>query len=259
MIFFLYGPDDYRRLRRKLELLRDLKKKYPELTVEKFDLSSSEGEAGFANFAKGQSLFSGKRLAVLEGTYEADAKRIKEITEPLAERKDIALLISEKDKPVKALVFLTELPAAEKFEHLAGAEWLSFARKLAAEEDAEMSPAALRLLAGLYEKNSFGLATELKKLASLGKKTIEEKDIEGLGLERAAEYWPLMNVLRSPDLRERLWALRKLSDQNEEAAKTFNILSAGNKRDAEIFAKYDLLIKSGKLDYEEALLALAVS
>jgi len=258
MIFFLYGPDDYRRLRRKQELFRELKKKYPELTAERFDLATIEGGAGFEGFAKGQSLFSEKRLAILEGVYELESKSAKELFEPLVERKDLAVIISEKEKPLKTIEFLAKLPTAEKFEHLAGAEWLSCARKLAKEEGAEFTPGALRLLSGLYEKNSFGLATELEKLSALGK-TIEEKDVEGLGLEKAVEYWPLLNSLKSANLGARLWALKKLSDQNEQAAKTFNILSAGNKQKAAEFAAYDLLIKSGKLDYEEALLALAIA
>lgn len=236
----------------------ELKKKYPTLTAEKFDLAAPEGIAGFEGFAKGQSLFSEKRLAILDGVYELESKNAKELLEPIGGRKDLAVIISEKDKPLKAMEFLAKMPTAEKFENLTGAEWLSYARKIAKEEGAEITPGALRLLSGLYGKNSFGLATELKKLSALGK-TIEEKDVEGLGLEVAVEYWPLLNSLKSPNLGARLWALKKLSDQNEQAAKTFNIWAASNKQKAATFATLDVLIKSGKLDYEEALLALAIA
>lgn len=257
MIFFLYGPDDYRRLRRKQELFRELKKKYPELVTEKFNLSSAEGARGLEEFAKSQSLFSEKRLAVLEEVYEADEKTVAELLEPLSEKKDLALIISESSKPNKALGFLAKLKTAEEFKKLTGAEWLSFVKARAGEGGVETNPGALRLLAGLYEGQSFGLATEIKKLAVLGK-TIDEKDIEGLGLEKAVDYWPLLNSLKSSELRARLWALKILSDQNEQAAKTFNIWAASAKNKASAFAEYDLLIKSGKLEYEEALLGLAL-
>ncbi len=108
MIFFLYGPDDYRRLRRRREIFSELRKKYPTLAIEKFDLASPEGIAGLEGFAKGQSLFSEKKLAVLENIYEAEEKNAAKQLLPLAERKDLALLISEKEKPNKALDFLAK-------------------------------------------------------------------------------------------------------------------------------------------------------
>lgn len=258
MIFFLYGPDDYRRLRRKQDLLRELKKKYPTIAVDKFDLATPEGVGRLEDFSKGQSLFGNKKLAVLENIYEAEEKTAAKLLAPLAGRKDLALIISESSKPNKALDFLMKLKTAEKFEKLTGAEWLSFARECAKGEGAKITPGALKLLAGLYEGQSFGLVTELKKLSSAGKE-ISEKEVEGLGLEIAVDYWPLMNSLKSPYLKVRLWALQKLSDQNEQVAKTFNIWAASNKQKTAEFAAFDLLIKSGKLDYEEALLALAIA
>ncbi len=258
MIFFLYGKDDYRRQSRRRELISELRKKYPKLVLGKFDLASEEEALNFEEFAKGQSLFSEKKLAITENAFELNDKKAAELFKELSARKDLAVIISEKDKPGKALDFLAKLPTAEKFDNLEGAEWAAYARKLAKEEGAEMSPGAARLLFGLYLGNSWGLVTELKKLSGLGKKTIEEKDVEGLGLERALEYWPLLNSLKSPNLEARLWALKKLSDQNEQAAKTFNIWAASAKNKAESFAAYDVLIKSGKLEYEEALLGLAI-
>lgn len=258
MIFFLYGPDDYRRLCRKQELLRELKKKYPVIALEKFDLAAPEGMTRLEDFSKGQSLFGDKKLAVIESLYEAEEKSAAKLLAPFTEHKDLALIISEKEKPNKALDFLAKLETAEKFEKLSGAEWLSFARGCAKEVDAQITPGALKLLAGLYEGQSFGFVTELRKLSSAGKE-IGEKEIEGLGMEIAVDYWPLLNGLKSPNLKTRLWALQKLSDQNEQAAKTFNIWAAGNKQKTAEFAELDLLIKSGKLDYEEALLALAIA
>lgn len=237
----------------------ELRKKYPKLVSGKFDLASEEEILKFEEFAKGQSLFSEKKLAITENAFEAEEKKAAALFKELAGRKDLAVIISEKDKPVKALDFLAKLTTAEKFENLEGAEWAAYARRLAKDEDVVLSPGAAKLLFGLYQGNSWGLVTELKKLSALGEKTIEEKDVEGLGLERAVEYWPLLNSLKSPNLETRLWALKKLSDQNEQAAKTFNIWAASNKQKAATFAALDVLIKSGKLDYEEALLALAIA
>lgn len=258
MIFFLYGKDDYRRQGRRRELISELRKKYPKLVLGKFDLASEEETLSFEEFAKGQSLFSEKKLAITENAFELEDKKATLLFKELSERKDLAVIISEKDKPVKTLDFLAKLATSEKFENLEGREWAAYAKKLAKEEDAVLSPGAAKLLFGLYQGNSWGLATELEKLSALDKKIIEEKDVEGLGLERAVEYWPLLNSLKSPNLEARLWALKKLSDQNEQAAKTFNIWAASAKNKAERFATYDVLIKSGKLEYEEALLGLVI-
>lgn len=258
MIFFYYGPDGFRRLRKKQKMIAELRKKYPELVVENFSAADTDSLAKFLDFAKGQSLFSSKRLCELSDVYAMPVKLAKEIFPSLAERKDVAVFISEEKKPTKEFSFLLDKKAqSEEFEKMSGQDFLSFAKSMAKEAGLEASPKALEILAGVYLGDSWGVATEIGRLALFNKK-IEEKDVEELKASLPTEYWPLVNSLKNPRLGARLWALFKLTSQGEEAAKTFNIVAALSKGASAKFAEYDILAKSGKLEYPELLLGLAL-
>ena len=64
--------------------------------------------------------------------------------------------------------------------------------------------------------------------------------------------------MKGYDVRVRLTALETLLAMNDPAAKLFNILASQWKEKIPQFAKYDLAIKSGKLEYEEALVDLVI-
>lgn len=214
----------------------------------------------FLDFARGQSLFSGKRLCVLEGAGALDSKEIKELLRQFLEPKDVAVIIADQVKPGKEMEFLTKSPAhAEEFGKLTGSELLSFVKKSANELGLKLSLSAERKLAAVYGGDSWGLITEIEKLASSGIGLAEASDVEGLGALPAVDYWPLLNSLKSRDLGARLNAIETLSERREDPAKTFNILAAMTKAQAGRFAEYDILIKSGKMDYPEAILDFAMS
>ena len=60
------------------------------------------------------------------------------------------------------------------------------------------------------------------------------------------------------DLRGRLTALERMFAENEPPAKVFNIIAYQLPGRLEEMAAYDLAVKSGKMDYEEALLDLVL-
>jgi hypothetical protein len=93
---------------------------------------------------------------------------------------------------------------------------------------------------------------DLEKLSALGV-LIDKKDLDKYDLEAAPNYWALLNGLKSSDVKNRLYALEKLFSINDPAAKIFNIVAAQAGDRIQHVAEYDLAIKSGKLDYEEAL------
>ncbi|TSC59918.1 MAG: Uncharacterized protein LiPW15_586 [Parcubacteria group bacterium LiPW_15] len=255
MIFFLYGADGYRRLKRKQAITAELKKKYPDLVIGKFSLENEESIRSFLDFAKGQSLFSGKRLCFLEDIDMCPAKETKELLFQFLEPKDVAVIVADQTKPAKGVEFLTKNPAhAEEFGELSGPQLLSFIKVLAKERGARLSPGAERKLAALYGKDTWGLATEIEKIASFDPKLADEGRVEGLGVLPEGDYWPMLNSLKGRDISMRLQTLSMLSARREDPAKTFNILAAATKPQAARFAEYDVLIKSGKMDYPEALL-----
>ena len=77
-------------------------------------------------------------------------------------------------------------------------------------------------------------------------------------LDVAPNYWGLLNGVKGYDVRSRLSALETLLAMNDPAAKLFNILASQWKEKIPQFAKYDAAIKSGKLEYEEALVDLVI-
>lgn len=259
MIIFLYGPDDYRREQRKKYWIGEFKKKHSGLSVGYFDFASAEDIEDFKAFARSQSIFEKKKLAVLENVFSVDDKSVKQALEPLVAQKDTTVLLSEKKKPIKALDFLLKKAfKPEEFPHLESQGWQTLIRREAKKFGVGLSEDALRFLAEIYQGNTWGLVTELEKVSSLGKSVIEKRDLEELGLETVPNYWVMLNSLKSNRISVRLWALEKMFAQNEPPPKVFNILAASWREKISAMADYDLKVKSGELEYEEVLLDIVL-
>ena len=256
MLIFLYGPDDYRREEKRRGIKDEFLKKYSNLSVGSFDLSEKDAFDEFKTFIKSQSIFETKKIAFIENAFEVEGEKdnlILELTSFL-ENKNTTVVISEKNKPLKAFSFLLEKPVlVQEFKNLEGKEWEQFILKTSKQQGIEFDITALGFLARNYTGNSWGVITEIEKLSSLGKTRIELKDVEGTMLEALPDFWSVMNGLKSHEIGERLFILEKLFAVHEPAAKIFNILSSMSKDRATDFADYDLKVKSGKLEYEEAL------
>jgi DNA polymerase III delta subunit len=267
MVIFLYGADDYRREQRKKFYIEEFKKKYSGLSAEYFDLEEKNKLEDLLGFLRSSSLFQPKKLAALENVSESDNKKLAEILKPVAGDPAAVAVLSEKNKPAGALKFLIDLKkpsVVEEFDHLAGAEWIAFVKEEAKAREVVLSPEAVKFLAEIYTKNSWGFVTELEKLSNLGssqdprscddKRLISRADLEALGLETVPDYWAVMGGLRSQSRETRLRALEKLLSQKEPPAKIFNILASQWREKIPQMAEYDFMVKSGKLEYEEALL-----
>lgn len=278
MIVFLNGPDDYRRAQKKKEIVADFKKEHPNAGLGLFDLTAEGAVERFLEFVRSQSIFESAKLAVLENAFEMEPETLAKLLRPLVTERSTTILISEGGKPVKALAFLTEKPSASlKFEALHGAPWIDFIKTEAKRLGLKFGESAAQFLGVVHEGNSWALVTELQKLgalrasgttsaigataapaatASIAAPTIEKSDLDALDLEAAPNYWALINGMKSYDVRIRLSALEKLFAMNDPPPRIFNILAAQAGPKTPRMAEYDLAIKSGKLDYEEALLDL---
>lgn len=257
MVVFLYGPDDYRRAQRKKYWLEEFKKKHSGLSVGYFDLEKAGALEDLKAFVRGQSIFDAKKLAIIENLGEADEKTAAKELKPLVAHKETTLLFSERKQPNKALAFLLAPPTkTEEFANLDGYEWEKFAQKEAKRAGVMLSSEAMVFLLEAYKGNTWGLITELEKISSLGQRQVEKKDLEAAGLETTPNYWALVNGLKSERVATRLWALEKMFAQNEPPPKIFNILASQWYLKIPQMAEYDLKIKSGKLEYEEALVDL---
>ncbi len=265
MIIFLYGSDDYRRLQKKKEIVAEFRKKHSALGLGFFDLAAEKTLDDLSEFVRSQPIFANAKLAVLENVFELGGDAAATLLKPLVAEKSVTALVSEKDKPIKAFAFLLAKPSlAQKFENLEGSAWHAFIKSEAEKIGLNISDAAAAFLGTIYDGNSWALVTELQKLGALkalsGRgDTIEKKDLDALDLEAAPNYWALVNGMKSYDARTRLLALEKLFAINDPPPKIFNILAAQAGEKIPRMAAYDLAVKSGKLDYEEVLLDLALS
>ncbi len=282
MVIFLYGADDYRREEKKKWYIKEFEKKYSGLSVRAFNFAEKEGGAieEFKGFARAQSLFpappglglasggESKKLAIMENIYEAEEAKLYVALRDVVAKKTTIVLCSERGKPPKALDFLSEEPVrqgspqaatVEGFDYLTGYGWEMFVRGRAEKLGLEFSDFAFKFLAAVYQNNTWGLVTELQKISNLKKGLVDKKDLAGLDLEIAPDYWNLINGMKNSDLRIRLAALEKLLAIGDPPPKIFNILASGWREKIPRMAEYDLKVKSGKLDYEEALLDLAIS
>lgn len=103
------------------------------------------------------------------------------------------------------------------------------------------------------------MVTELEKISLLGKSEVGERELEYLELETRPAFWNLVRGLRGFSMGERLGALHALLVSGEPAAKIFHMLAYERKEHLSRFAAHDVRVKSGKMDYEETLLDLAIS
>jgi DNA polymerase III delta subunit len=267
MIIFLYGSDDYRRSEKKRSIIAEFSKKRSEIGLGVFDLEEKTALENLDGFLHTQSIFEVAKLAVLENAFELDAPKLAKLLKPFVEEKNITILIAERDKPLKALAFLLDKPVlAQKFETLAGAEWAAFIQVEAKKNDVKLTAAATQFLGTIYNSNTWGLITELQKLRGFGAqdknavaKLIDKKDLDIFDFEVAPNYWGLINGLKNFDIKNRLYAFETMLAANDPPAKIFNILASQWQEKTPHMAEYDLAVKSGKVDYEEALVDLLIS
>ncbi len=261
MIILLYGPDEYRRLQKRNGIIAEFKKKHTNVALSRFDLSNEEEFASFAEFVSSQSLFDPKKLVILDNVFLSEEKSLQDVLKKAAKNKDITVLVSEKNKTNEDLTFLGRKSANIKmqdFPYLTGAKWEAFVSEFARENSAALQPSALNFLAEVYQNDTWGLVTEIQKIALLGKKNIELNDLEKLGLEVSPDFFGLLGGLKNQELNKRMVALEKLFLLNAPMPRIFNTIAYQLPDKLERLAKYDILVKSGKLDYEEVLVDLVI-
>jgi len=257
MIVLLLGPDDYRRDAKRKEIAAEFEKKHSGLGFSRFDLSAEGELERLREFLESQSIFEAAKLASVTGIWDSPeaAKTLK----TFGERAGTTILISAAEKPPKAFDFLKKSKnmLIQEFPHLSGPAWRKFLRQETDREGAKLSPAALEYLAQAYQNDAWRAVTEIRKIA-LWDREVERGDLEELDIELTPDFWRTVNGLKSPRLSERLMTFERVSLRNEPAAKIFNILAAQWPDRIGRFAAYDLAVKSGRCDYEEALTDLVL-
>jgi DNA polymerase III delta subunit len=259
MVILLQGPDEYRRRLKREAVIAEFVKKHGSSGVGRFDVDE-DGADPLSSFLQNQSIFSPVRLAVVDHPFSADAKTLPALIESFQTDPNTTLLLSDAGKPSKGWAFLSGRSKKAKpdvltqtFDYLAGADWTAFIRAEAAARGVKLSAGALKLIGTAFIKDTWRLITELEKLSLSGTKEIVEDDLQYLSVDLAPDFWAFVNSFRSQELGTRLAALESAFARNEPPAKLFHVLAYQMKEKLPRFAAYDLAVKSGKLEYEEAL------
>jgi DNA polymerase III delta subunit len=259
MTILLHGPDDYRRVLRQQALAAQFAEKYGEIGQQSFDASDEDELRAFSEALRATSLFSPRRFVLLTNALEAPNAILKDALARTADSKTLHCVLSDPAKTItKAQAFLTKPPIKiEPFQYLEGAAWLKFIATIAEREGVTLSKDLTSKLADIYSGNTWGLVTEIQTLALYTKPNKDTHTSQPVTLQ--GSLWAQLGGLRSPSRPHRLAQLERMIAAGEPAPKLFALLSYQSKIILPEAAALDRRIKGGKLDYDDALLALVIS
>lgn len=258
MIIFLYGGNTYSRSKKLKEILSEYKNRLgAELLLERFDFENHNDFDKFTTYLYGRSMFDPKKFALIDNCFETkDKKEFKKLLEENLTDKETIIVALSNTKAPASFSFLLERPVlSQEFKDIKkGAELSSFIQKEAAARNIKLNGEEIEILSDVFGGALWGIATELDKAALTSKRVLPRAVNE--------DYFKLINTLKSrAGVDSKLPALEIiLSDRGDEPAKVFNMLYYGfnSPELINLLADYDVKIKSGKLEYDDALLDLAL-
>lgn len=265
MLIFLHGPDSYRRN----EKLKGLVGKYREKYREKADFMEVDLEEnidmwqGILDFMFQPSMFVASKVAVVKNATLIDKKEWIEKIKKVTQVENTFLILSEETKkPKKAFSFLLDKPVNfQFFEELSGSTLLVFIKKECEKRKISLEKETLSLLVSyvktIKNRSSF-VVNELEKisLARLSQ-PVRINDLTNITnwTIREEMYITTRRLLQTRDQKSRLIVLNQLLAGNEDPSYIFNMIAFQTKEGpATRLADIDTDVKSGKLDYESALL-----
>jgi len=266
MIILLYGSDSYRRQQKLSEIVAEYRKKHSSLSVESFDLAEQDVFEKLRDFVQAQSLFDTWKFGVIRqpsALSGAAQKKCAEILKTNRDTKEPVLVVIEDKKPAAPFTFLLKAPAhAQEFKELKGPAFAELLQKEAALRTIRFDKESAALFVEAFTGNSWGMATELDKLSLLDEKIIT-KDILRIHLHATLKlnlFESIREFNMTRGLGKRLAILEELLSTAGELAAAFNMAAAfaHSPADKEKAAAYDAAVKSGKLEYDEALTGLAL-
>lgn len=261
MIVLLYGADSYRRNKKLNELISAYREKHKEADMLALDLEEHPDDWTRARDFLGQpSLFEASKLLIVKEFSVCEEKDWKKMLQSYIDDRRTFIFLSQADAPKKIFQFLCKAPvAAQKFEELSGSLLESFVKEEARERGIAFAPDGLRFfcscISGGKEK-SWEAVRALEKISLAGfTQPICASDIRRVVdyKEQEAVYILARKILFARDMQSRLIFLEKLFHAADPAYAFNSLAYQARGRSLEQFADYDVAVKSGKLEYEEAL------
>ncbi len=264
MLFCLYGPDSYRRKEKLTELIAPYRKKYTNTDILEVDVEDDEDAWGKARDFLGQpSMFVDSKVAIIKhGTCIEDEGWISVLRSQLKTEKSFVFL-SEEKKPEGDFDFLLMKGVWNiEFQELSGDELKKFVVEKSKKHNISFERDAFDFFCSFVfsqeSDRSWRAIFELEKLSLLElQQPIQKQDlVKYIKIHTHEELFSVVRaVMNARSVPARLSALEKMFIQNEAPAYFFNLLSSFA-RGLEVvsLADYDVMVKSGKLGYEEAIL-----
>jgi len=271
MLIFLYGSDSYRRQKKLNNIIAEYRKKHSNLSCEYFDLDPSinSGQEGFLRlkeFSAQMLIFDSKKLAVLRNAFTIELKDLRDFLKKYLNAEELTILISEDTLPEELKSLAKKAFLSEKFKELEADEWRFFIAREIQQRKIALTLQAIDFLAEAFKKDTWGLINELDKLVLISKKSpIDVNDLKKVGdySYESPDIFGYINVIsKNWPVSQKIVSLEKLFIIDEEPVKIFNIMASLKYLPKELIQKlanYDVMLKSGKLDYEEILIDLALS
>ena len=260
MIFAFVGKDDYRRKAALSAALAELSRGAGVFLYKTFDFENEGGFASVADFLSSPGLFSAQKAALLENIFSDDvtAKELKTLVRLSAEARDTAVFISEALLPKNIRELIGKSGELRSFDEQKGSGFKKYVTEEARARGLALSEDAASYLAESFDGNSWAAVTEIEKIRLLGKKEISAQILRALGVKKRGVFFELLSGWGKKSAGERVLNLEVLFADREDPAKIFNILAYTDPAGIARFADLDVAVKSGALDYEEALLSLAL-
>lgn len=267
MLYYFYGPDSYRRNQKLNSSVAEYRKKHPVSDMAVFDFEESpEDWIKAKDFLSQPSMFVDSKVLVVKNSNDVPpaggGKEWIKVLKSNLETDRIFVLVSDAKKPLKAFEFLLEPPAKNDFFGELDDRLLEIfvkkeatARGITFEKNAE--DFFLGYLSALDER-SWVAINELEKISLLGPvQPVKLDDLKKIIVSASNDevFKAARQIMWSRDWVQKIRVLERLLLQKKEAAYIFNSLAFLAKgREIIKMADYDVSIKSGNLDYEEALL-----
>lgn len=268
MVYLLYGPDSLRRGRKLRELLDAYRKKYDSPDISEIDFGDEPDVARARDFLNQPSLFVAAKVLIIKNSAEApEEKELAKILKSELKTEKSFVFVSDAAAPRKALSFLLNKPALrQEFPELSLRDLKVFAQKEARVLGLVFEPGALETFAeiifGRAEGRSWHAVRELERLAVLSGSCPVSKQILSKILDFEEEkrvFQSAREMLFERDCYRALAKLESLFAAKASPGHIFNSLGfQACGEEAVRLADYDVAVKSGRLEYEEALLGFVL-
>jgi len=270
MIIYLYGKDSYRRNKKLQELVAAYKKKHKMLDFLAVDLEDNPDDwLKVRDFLNQPSMFVESKLALVKQSNAVKKKEWLMVLKKYLKTDKIFILISDdNDKPEKDFSFLIKAPVkSTEFPELSGDKLIAFVKKEMILKKLFFSKEAWRFFINYLENaensRSWLVVNELEKisLAHLSQPISLNDLLNYINWLPKEEVFKITRlILNQKDWHRRLGLLESLFLQGEDGYRIFNSLAYQAEGKKSIFlADCDASIKSGGLEYEEALLDFCLS